>query len=205
MFGCRGCDFDVCLKCFKNPPPEAPLRVPDLKPDLKPDLEPSAGEETAEKVCSFPAGPMGIDINQKRGRVVVTGVSGVALSLGVAKGDVLVRVGSVGLDSALAGVPDEARCALVKGLIVKQPRPLELAFLTRDQDEALAAAAERELLSQKPVTFESSLGLAFPDEPEGEFNWLAPNGSFDLGGRSETRRSRGFDRKERRRAATTVS
>lgn len=51
-----------------------------------------------------PSGPLGIDINQVNGRIVVTSSKGNALAHGVLIGDILVRIGDVELDPHLKDV-----------------------------------------------------------------------------------------------------
>ncbi len=80
----------------------------------------------------FPAGPLGIDINQKNGRIVVTASKGAAREGGVEEGDFLVQIGDAQLDDRLKDVDDAAKCKKVKEIVVSFPRPLRMVFAKPD-------------------------------------------------------------------------
>lgn len=107
-------------------------------------------------LVSFPAGPLGIDINMVDGEIVVTSSKGNAAEQGVTANDRLIRVGTVDLDVKLKTVPNEQKCAEVKKIVVSLPRPLTMVF---EKEKAAPV--------QITATFQAgALGLSVTNQPK---------------------------------------
>merc|ERR1712070_1174102 len=88
----------------------------------------SAGRADGGIEVSFPAGPLGIDIREKNGKIVVTSSNGIAKERGVQMNDEVVQVGTIVLADQLKDVEISQRCGEVKKMVGSLPRPLNIVF-----------------------------------------------------------------------------
>jgi len=113
-------------KSFRSFP--RPLNIVFAKPLGSASNVRSSGWTDGGIEVSFPAGPLGIGIREKNGKIVVTSSSGIAKEQGVQMNDEVVQVGTILLADGLNYVEISERCREVKRMMRSFPRPLNIVF-----------------------------------------------------------------------------